>query len=55
MQGKGIQGFPASSEKNLPMQEKDMSTHFSISAWKIPWTEGPGSIVHGVAKSQDTT
>ena len=22
--------------------EKGMSTHFSILAWRIPWTEGPG-------------
>ena len=30
--------------------EKEMATHFSILAWKIPWTEEP--TVHGVAKSQ---
>ena len=29
--------------------EKEMATHSSILAWKIPWTEEPG--VHGVAKS----
>ena len=23
--------------------EKEMATHFSILAWKIPWTEKPGS------------
>ena len=28
--------------------EKEMATHSSILAWKIPWTEEPG----GVAKSQ---
>ena len=28
--------------------EKEMATHFSILAWKIPWTEEPG----GVRKSQ---
>ena len=22
--------------------EKEMATHFSILAWKIPWTEEPG-------------
>ena len=33
--------------------EKGMATHFSILAWRIPWTEEPGgSIVHGVTKSQ---
>ena len=30
--------------------EKEMVTHSSTFAWKIPWTEKPG--VHGVAKSQ---
>ena len=29
--------------------EKEIATHSSILAWKIPWTEEPG--VHGVAKS----
>ena len=24
--------------------EKEMSTHFSILAWKIPWTEEPGGL-----------
>ena len=23
--------------------EEEMATHFSILAWRIPWTEGPGS------------
>ena len=27
---------------NLQMMEKEMTTHFSILAWKIPWTEEPG-------------
>ena len=29
--------------------EKEMAAHFSILAWRIPWTEEPGG---GVAKSQ---
>ena len=29
--------------KNLAMQ-KDMETHSSTLAWKIPWTEEPGSL-----------
>ena len=29
-----------------------MATHSSILAWEIPWTEEPGGLVHGVAKSQ---
>ena len=34
--------------------EKEMATHSSILAWKIPWMEEPGRlyIVHGVAKSR---
>ena len=32
--------------------EKEMATHSSILAWRIPWTEEPGRLVHGVAKSQ---
>ena len=33
--------------------EKEMATHSSILAWRIPWTEEPGgATVHGVAKSQ---
>ena len=24
--------------------EKEMATHFSILAWKIPWTEKPGGL-----------
>ena len=32
--------------------EKEMATHSSTLAWKIPWTEEPGrTIVHGIAKS----
>ena len=32
--------------------EKGMATHFSILAWRIPWTEEPGGLysVHGIAK-----
>ena len=33
--------------------EKEMATHSSILAWKIPWIEEPGGLqVQGVAKSQ---
>ena len=35
--------------------EKEMATHSSILAWRIPWTEEPGGLVHGVAKESDTT
>ena len=29
-----------------------MAHHSNIPAWRIPWTEEPGTTVHGVAKSQ---
>ena len=33
--------------------EKEMATHPSIPAWKIPWTEEPGgATVHRVIKCQ---
>ena len=32
--------------------EKGMATHSNILAWRIPWTEEPGGLVHRVAKSQ---
>ena len=36
--------------------EKGMTTHSSIPAWRIPWTEEPANyIVHGVVKELDTT
>ena len=32
--------------------EKEMVTHSSILAWRIPWTEDSvGAMVHGVAKN----
>ena len=35
------------------IMEKEMATHSSILAWKIPWTEEPGRLtVHGITKSQ---
>ena len=32
--------------------EKGMATHSSILAQRIPWTEKPRGLVHGVSKSQ---
>ena len=34
--------------------EKEMATHSSILAWRIPWMEEPGGLhaVHGVTKSR---
>ena len=32
--------------------EKEMATHSSILAWKIPWTEKPGSLQSMGSQSQ---
>ena len=62
---RGNRGFPGSSVgkesachagdpgRSLGQEdplEKEMATHSSIPAWKIPWTEEPGGLVHGVAR-----
>ena len=35
--------------------EKGMVTHFSILAWRIPWTEKPGGLPSWGHKESDTT
>ena len=35
--------------------EKEMATHSSILAWKIPWTEEPGRLQSMGSKQSDTT
>ena len=35
--------------------EKEMATHSSILAWRIPWTEERGGLQSMRSKSQDTT
>ena len=54
-----VKNLPAMRETQVqsPGQEdpleKEMATHSSILAWRIPWTEEPGrATVHGVAKIQ---
>ena len=32
--------------------EKEMATHSSILAWEVPWTEEPGSYIHGITKNR---
>ena len=32
--------------------EEDMATHFSVLAWKIPWTEEPGGLQSIGSQSQ---
>ena len=62
-------GFPGGPEvKNLPTVqetwvqslrqedplEKEMATHSSILAWRIPWTEEPGGL-QSMGLQRDTT
>ena len=35
--------------------EKGMATHFSIIAWRIPWTEEPGRLQSMGSQELDTT
>ena len=37
-----------------PMEE-EVATHYSILAWKIPWTEEPGWLQSIMAYESDTT
>ena len=35
--------------------EKEMATHSSVLAWRIPWTEEPGRLHPWCRKESDTT
>ena len=35
--------------------EKEVATHFSILAWRIPWTEEPGGLQSMGSQESDTT
>ena len=37
-------GDPGSISGSEDLLEKEMATHHSILAWKIPWTEEPGGL-----------
>ena len=45
-----VEDLPAMQETQVQslgwedLLEKGMATHFSILAWKIPWTEEPGGL-----------
>ena len=45
-----VKGLPAMQETGVQslggedLLEKEMATHSSILAWKIPWMEEPGSL-----------
>ena len=40
-----------SLDQENPLEE-DMATHFSILAWRIPWTEEPGGLLSMGLQSQ---
>ena len=52
---------PSNAVKYLPAMgqedplEEGMATHFSILAWKIPWTEEPGRLWSMVSQQATTT
>ena len=51
---KHLPAMQETSVKSLSQEdplEKEMGTHPSTLAWKIPWSEEPGT-VHGVTNSQ---
>ena len=39
-----INEMPVQSLGGEDPLEEEMATHFSILAWEIPWTEGPGGL-----------
>ena len=56
-----VKNLPASQETRVrslgredPL-EKEMATHSSILAWKIPWSEEPGRLCPWDHKESDTT
>ena len=44
-----------SINKDLEELEKEMATHSSILAWRIPWTEELGGLQSTGRKESDTT
>ena len=36
------------------VMEKEMATHSSILAWRIPWTKEPGGLLWGPKESETT-
>ena len=54
-QGSHNAGNPGSIPGSGRSLEKEMATHSSILAWRIPWTEEPGSLQSLRSKESDTT
>ena len=54
---KRLPGMPETWVQSLSREdplEKEMATHSSILAWRIPWTEEPGSLQSTGHKELDT-
>ena len=55
-----VKNLPAMQETWVPSLvqedplEKEMATHYSILAWRIPWTEEPGG-PQSMGKQSDVT
>ena len=41
--------------ERFPGEGEGNGIHSSILVWRIPWTEEPDGLLHGVAKEPDTT
>ena len=50
-----MQETPAWSLDEEDPLEKEMAIHFSIFAWRIPWTEDPGRLQAMGLQESDTT
>ena len=56
-----VNSLPAMQETQVPSLgredplEKEMATHYSILAWRIPWMEEPGELRSMGRKESDTT
>ena len=56
-----VKSLPAAQETQVQSQgredprEKEMATHSSILAWRIPWTEEPGRTQSMGSQESDTT
>ena len=50
-------GLSLGSQKHVSSEpmEKEMATHSSILAWRIPWTEEPGGLQSMGSQELDTT
>ena len=54
-----VKNLPAMQETQVPFLsqedplEEEKATHSTILAWRTPWTEESGGLVHEVAKNHD--